>query len=82
VTEVALSAKEFMLLEAFMRQPGVILSRYHLLELAWDREYDNRSNVIDVYVGRLRRKLDAPFGRRSLETVRGAGYRLRSDEVC
>ena len=74
---IALSAKEFALLHAFMRRPGEVLSRFYLLEHAWDAEYDNRSNVIDVLVGRLRRKIDAPFGGQSLETVRGVGYRLR-----
>jgi two-component system, OmpR family, response regulator len=77
---VDLSAKEFALLETFMRRPGQVLSRLHLLEHGWDFAYDNRSNVIDVYVRRLRRKIDEPFGRGSLETVRGVGYRLRSDE--
>jgi two-component system OmpR family response regulator len=77
--EIRLSAKEFALLETFMRRPGEVLSRLHLLEHAWDFAYDNRSNVVDVYVGHLRRKIDEPFGRRSLETVRGAGYRLRAD---
>jgi len=77
--EVRLSAKEFALLEAFMRRPGQVLSRYDLLENAWDFAYENRSNIIDVYVKRLRAKIDAPFGRHSLETVRGAGYRLRAD---
>ncbi len=77
--EVALSAKEFALLETFMRRPGVVLSRLELLEHAWDFAYDNRSNVVDVYVRHLRRKLDEPFSRRSLETVRRAGYRLRAD---
>jgi two-component system OmpR family response regulator len=77
--EIALSAKEFALLETFMRRPGRVLSRYDLLENAWDFAYENRSNVIDVYVGRLRGKIDEPFGRRSLETVRGSGYRLRAD---
>ena len=76
-TEIALSAKEFALLETFMRRPGQVLSRLQLLEHAWDFAYDNRSNVIDVYVRRLRRKIDEPFGLDSLETVRGAGYRLR-----
>jgi two-component system, OmpR family, response regulator len=76
---IKLSAKEFALLETFMRRPGEVLSRLHLLEHAWDFAYDNRSNVVDVYVRRLRRKLDEPFGRDSLETVRGAGYRLRAD---
>jgi two-component system, OmpR family, response regulator len=74
---VVLSATEFALLETFMRRPGDVLSRLHLLDNAWDFAYENRSNVVDVYVGRLRRKIDEPFGRRSLETVRGAGYRLR-----
>ena len=76
-TEVALSAKEFALLETFMRRPGQVLSRYQLLEHAWDYEYENRSNVIDVYVRYLREKVDRPFGVESIETVRGAGYRLR-----
>jgi two-component system OmpR family response regulator len=77
--EIALSAKEFALLETFMRRPGEVLSRLHLLEHAWDFAYDARSNVVDVYIRHLRRKIDEPFGRRSLETVRGAGYRLRAD---
>ena len=75
---VELSPKEFALLETFMRRAGQVLSRYELLEHAWDFAYENRSNVVDVHVRRLRRKLDEPFGRRSLETVRGAGYRLRA----
>jgi two-component system, OmpR family, response regulator len=77
--EIALSAKEFALLETFMRRPGEVLSRLHLLEHAWDFAYENRSNVVDVYVRHLRRKIDEPFERHSLETVRGAGYRLRRD---
>jgi two-component system, OmpR family, response regulator len=77
--EIRLSAKEFALLETFMRRPGEVLSRLHLLEHAWDFAYENRSNVVDVYVRHLRQKIDVPFGRRSLETVRGAGYRLRRD---
>jgi two-component system OmpR family response regulator len=75
--EIPLSAKEFALLETFMRRPGEVLSRLHLLEHAWDFAYDARSNVVDVYIRHLRRKIDEPFGRSSLETVRGAGYRLR-----
>jgi two-component system OmpR family response regulator len=78
--QIDLSAKEFALLETFMRRPGDVLSRLHLLEHAWDAAYDNRSNVVDVYVRRLRRKIDEPFGRDSFETVRGAGYRLRVEE--
>jgi two-component system OmpR family response regulator len=76
--EIALSAKEFALLETFMRRPGEVLSRLHLLEHAWDFAYDNRSNVIEVFIRRLRGKIDVPFGCKSLETVRGAGYRLRA----
>ncbi|MBA2360945.1 MAG: response regulator transcription factor [Actinobacteria bacterium] len=78
-SEIALSAKEFALLEAFMRRPGHVLSRLQLIEHAWDYAYENRSNVVDVYVRYLRDKIDRPFGRTSLETVRGVGYRLRED---
>jgi two-component system, OmpR family, response regulator len=76
---IELSAKEFALLETFMRRPGQVLSRQDLLEHTWEGASENRSNVVDVYVGYLRSKLDRPFGRRSIETVRGAGYRLRVD---
>jgi two-component system, OmpR family, response regulator len=82
VAEVPLSAKEFALLETFMRHPGQVLSRYDLLEHAWDYAYENRSNVVDVYIRYLREKVDRPFGRRSIETVRGVGYRLRADGGC
>jgi two-component system, OmpR family, response regulator len=80
-SEVHLSAKEFALLETFMRRPGQVLSRYQLLEHAWDYAYENRSNVVDVYVRYLRGKIDRPFGRESLQTVRGVGYRLRKDDA-
>jgi two-component system OmpR family response regulator len=76
--EIPLSTKELQLLEVFMRRPGQVLSRYALLEGAWDMQYENRSNVVDVYVGYLRDKIDRPFGIQSIETVRGAGYRLRA----
>jgi two-component system OmpR family response regulator len=76
---IDLSSKEFALLEALMRRPGDVLSRLELLEHAWDFGYENRSNVIDVYVRYLREKVDRPFGLKSIETVRGAGYRLRAD---
>jgi two-component system OmpR family response regulator len=78
--ELALTAREFSLLEVFMRHPDEVLSRLELLEHVWDHSYENRSNVIDVYVGYLRDKLDRPFGTQMLETVRGSGYRLRVDE--
>ncbi|MGH2963245.1 MAG: response regulator transcription factor, partial [Solirubrobacterales bacterium] len=71
--EISLSAKEFSLLEVFMRRPGEVLSRLQLLEHAWDYGYENRSNVVDVYIRYLREKVDRPFGADSIETVRGAG---------
>ncbi len=78
-TELQLSTKEFRMLEAFMRRPGHVLSRLYLLEHCWDYGYENRSNVVDVYVRYLREKIDRPFGRKTIETVRGAGYRLRDE---
>ncbi len=78
-TEVELSAREHALLETFMRRPGQVLSQSQLLESAWDMGVEQRSNVVEVYVRYLREKLDRPFGVRSLETVRGLGYRLRRD---
>jgi two-component system, OmpR family, response regulator len=78
-TEIRLSGKEFALLETFMRRPGQVLSRYQLVEHAWDYAYEHRSNVVDVYIRYLRDKVDRPFGRESLETVRGVGYRLRKE---
>jgi two-component system OmpR family response regulator len=78
-TEIELSTKEFALLEVFMRHPGEALSRVQLLDGAWDMAFESRSNVIDVYVRYLRQKIDRPFGRDSIETVRGVGYRLRAD---
>jgi two-component system OmpR family response regulator len=78
-TELELSAKEFALLEVFMRRPGQVLSRFELLEHAWDYDYENRSNVVDSYIRFLRKKIDTPFGTSTIETVRGAGYRLRED---
>jgi two-component system OmpR family response regulator len=74
--EIELSAKEFSLLEAFMRRPGDVLSRFALLEAVWEGDYENRSNIVDVYVRYLREKVDRPFGASSIETVRGVGYRL------
>ena len=77
--EIDLSAKEFALLQTLMRRPGEVLSRLDLIEHAWDMAYEARSNVVDVYVRRLREKVDRPFGRDSIETVRGAGYRLNDE---
>jgi two-component system, OmpR family, response regulator len=73
---LALSAKEYALLEAFMRRPGEVLSRFVLIEQVWDESYEHRSNVVDAYVRLLRDKIDRPFGTDSIETVRGVGYRL------
>jgi two-component system OmpR family response regulator len=77
--ELELSPKEFALLELFMRRPGVTLSREHLLQLGWDIAFERRSNVVDVYIRAVRAKIDKPFSRASIETVRGVGYRLRDD---
>jgi two-component system OmpR family response regulator len=77
-TEIELSQKEFALLELFMRRPGDVLTRGELLEHGWDMAYEARSNVVTVYLRSLREKIDRPFGRESLETVRGVGYRLRA----
>ena len=76
--EVSLSQKEFALLETLMLRPGRALSRLQLLEHAWDDTYENRSNVVDVYIRYLREKIDRPFGTDTIETVRGVGYRLRA----
>jgi two-component system OmpR family response regulator len=76
-TEIELSPKEFALLELFLRHPGVVLTRTQIIESVWDFAYDGTSNVVDQYVKYLRRKVDAPFGRHDLQTVRGMGYRLR-----
>jgi two-component system OmpR family response regulator len=76
--EIPLSAKEFALLETLMRRPGQVLSRLQLIEHVWDASYENRSNVVDVYIRYLREKVDRPFGADTIETVRGAGYRLRA----
>jgi two-component system OmpR family response regulator len=77
--EIVLSAREFALLETFMRRPGQVLTQLQLLESAWDMGYEQRSNVVEVYVRYLREKIDRPFGVVSIETVRGVGYRLRRD---
>jgi len=77
--EVALSPKEFALLQELMRRPGEALSRSHLIDHVWDFAYDGGSNVVDVYIRYLRDKVDRPFGRDTIHTVRGAGYRLDPD---
>jgi two-component system OmpR family response regulator len=78
-TPVDLTPREFALLEFLMRHPGEVLSRTRLIEHVWDFAFEGDSNVVDVYVRYLREKVDRPFGRDSIETVRGAGYRLREE---
>jgi len=78
-TQIDLSAREMALLEALMRRAGRVLSREWLLEHAWPDHIEERSNVVEVYIGYLREKIDRPFGVRSIENVRGVGYRLRRD---
>jgi two-component system, OmpR family, response regulator len=79
--EIALTATEFALLECLMRQPGEVLSRSRLIDHVWDMAFDKDSNVVDVYVGYLRAKVDRPFGRASIQTIRGAGYLLVDDHA-
>jgi two-component system, OmpR family, response regulator len=74
--QIDMSLREYALLETFMRHPDLVLTRRQLLDQAWDYEYSGTSNVVDVYVRYLREKIDRPFGRRSIETVKGLGYRL------
>jgi DNA-binding response OmpR family regulator len=74
--EVTLTPREFGLLHFLMRHRGEVVSKSRILESVWDAHYDGDDNVVEVYVGYLRRKIDAPFGRHAIETVRGAGYRL------
>jgi len=76
---IELTAREFALLELLLRHPGEVLTRTRILEHVWDFAYDGGSNVVDVYIRYLREKVDRPFGRRSIETVRGSGYRFRRE---
>jgi two-component system OmpR family response regulator len=76
-----LTAKEFSLLECFMRHAGEVMTRSDLIDHVWDFAFEGGSNVVDVYVRYLREKIDRPFGLASLETVRGAGYRLREEDA-
>ena len=78
-TELQLSPKEFSLLELFLRRPGAALTRSQIIEEVWDFAYEGTSNVVDQYVKYLRDKVDVPFDRNDIETVRGMGYRLRTE---
>ncbi|MEV6136756.1 response regulator transcription factor [Nocardia sp. NPDC051990] len=75
-TPVALTPREFGLLECLLRHKGTVLTKTDILRNVWDAHYDGPENVVEVYVGYLRRKIDAPFDRGSIETLRGVGYRL------
>ena len=77
--EIQLTAREFALLEYLMRRADEVVPKTEIIEHVWDEFYDGDANVVEVYVGYLRRKIDAPFGRQSLQTVRGAGYRLTAN---
>jgi len=78
-TEISLTPREYSLLEYFMRHPGEVLSKASIIEHVWDWDFEGDPNIVEVYVGYLRKKIDKPFGRTALRTVRGAGYRLDSD---
>ncbi|WP_172419890.1 MULTISPECIES: winged helix-turn-helix domain-containing protein [unclassified Nocardioides] len=80
-TEIALTPREFALLHFLMRHPGEVLSKTAIVQSVWDLNYDGDENVVEVYVGYLRRKIDQPFGTTTIQTMRGAGYRLLGDGV-
>ena len=77
--EVSLTAREFSVLEHMLRHRGQVLSKRDVIAGVWDDDFEGDTNIVEVYVGHLRRKLDRPFGRTAIETVRGAGYRLAAD---
>ncbi|MER5611172.1 response regulator transcription factor [Streptomyces sp. NPDC002215] len=76
--DIDLTAREFALLEYLLRHAGEVISKADILTHVWDEHFDGDTNIVEVYIGYLRRKIDAPFNRRTIETVRGAGYRLHS----
>jgi two-component system, OmpR family, response regulator len=78
--DIRLTAREFALLEFLMRKDGNVASKAEILERVWGEEFEGDPNVVEVYVGYLRRKVDRPFGRSDLETIRGEGYRIRATE--
>jgi two-component system OmpR family response regulator len=77
--EVALTAREFAVLEYLLRRAGLVVPKLELLDGIWAHDFDGDPNIVEVYIRRLRRKIDAPFDRHAIETVRGAGYRLATD---
>jgi two-component system, OmpR family, response regulator len=78
-TEIALTARELSLLEFFARRKGEVVGKREVLDHVWDADFDGDPNIVEVYVRHLRNKLDRPFGRNSIQTLRGAGYRLVDD---
>lgn len=74
--EVSLTPTEFCMIEQLMRNPGDVLSKSRFLDACWDWAFDGDPNIVEVYVRHIRKKIDIPFGRSQVETVRGAGYRL------
>ncbi len=77
--EVDLTRTEFCVLQLFMRRPGEVLSKAEILDSCWDWAFEGDPNIVEVYISHLRKKIDIPFHRRVLHTVRGAGYRLNVD---
>ncbi len=80
-TAIDLTAREFSLLQFLMRHPGDLVTKQQIMQNVWDFDFDGDSNVVEVYIGRLRRKVDKPFGREDIETLRGSGYRLRAPDA-
>ncbi|WP_434810600.1 response regulator transcription factor [Microbacterium sp. bgisy189] len=77
--EVELTAREFAVLDFLLRRRGEVVTKLEVLDNVWDDTYDGDPNIVEVYIGRLRRKLDRPFGRDGIQTLRGAGYRMAAD---
>jgi len=73
---IELTSRELSVLEALMREPGTVLSKADILDAVWDEHFEGDPNIVEVYVARLRRKIDQPFGRSTIQTVRGSGYRV------
>jgi len=80
-TAIDLTAREFSLLQFLMRHPGDLVTKQQIMQNVWDFDFDGDSNVVEVYIGRLRRKVDKPFAREDIETLRGSGYRLRAPDA-
>jgi len=78
-TQIDVTAREFAVLEYLMRRRGDVVSKREVLDNVWDFDFEGDPNIVEVYVRHLRNKLDRPFGREAIETLRGAGYRLASN---